>query len=63
MAERLGVVKQESVAGSPSFDTEQEALDAAVQRAKGDDNIYVLVKVLAEIKRDPEPAVIVTTYA
>lgn len=62
MAERWGVLKQESVAGSPSFDTEQEAFDIAQQRAKSDDNIYVLVKVLAEIKRDPEPAVIVNRF-
>lgn len=62
MAERWSVIKLEIVAGAPSFRSEQEALGEAAMRSKRDDEMFAVVQVVAEVRRDPDPPAVVTRF-
>lgn len=62
MAEKFVVLKIEALAGAPSFDNEEQALGEAAKRANKDDELLAVVRVVAEVKRDPNPSAIVTRF-
>lgn len=62
MAERWAYVRAEAVAGAQTFDSETLAFEEAQAKTIADGEPRALVRVVAEIKRDPKPPVIVTRY-
>lgn len=62
MAERWAVVKVENIAGVREFDNPEQALGEAAIRANKDDELLAVIRVFAEVKRDPDPPAVVTTF-
>ncbi|HEY1136606.1 MAG TPA: hypothetical protein VGE64_03855 [Xanthomonadaceae bacterium] len=62
MAERFAHVKAELLAGAPGFDSEDQAFEDAQTQAVTNGEPRVVVRLVAEVKRDPKPPVIVTRY-
>jgi hypothetical protein len=62
MAERWAHIKAELLAGAPGFDDEDQAFEDAQAQAVANGEPRVLVRLVAEVKRDPKPPVIVTRF-
>lgn len=62
MGERFVVVKIEALAGAQPCDSEELALAEATKRANKDNELLAVVRVVAEVRRDPTPAAIVTRF-
>ena len=62
MAKRWAHIRAELLAGAPGFDDEAQAFEDAQQQAVANGEPRVLVQLVAEVKRDPKPPVIVTRY-
>ena len=62
MAERWAHIKAELLAGAPGFEFADQAFADAQAQAVPSGEPRVLVRLLAEVKRDPNPPVIVTRY-
>lgn len=62
MAKRWAHIRAELLAGAPSFDDGDVAFDDAQAVALANGEPRVLVQLVAEVKRDPKPPVIVTRY-
>jgi hypothetical protein len=62
MAEKWAVLKVEGLAGAPTYDNEAQALGEASIRANKGDELLTVVRVIAEVKRDPEPPAVITRF-
>lgn len=62
MAKRWAHIKAELLAGAPCFDDEALAFEDAQAQAVANGEPRVLVRLVAEVKRDPKPPVIVTRF-
>ena len=62
MAERWAVVKIETIAGAQSFDNPEQAFGEAAIRANKDDDLLAVIRIFAEVKRDPEPPAVITRF-
>lgn len=62
MAERWAVVKVENIAGSKEFENPEQAFGEAAIRANKDGDLLAVIRVFAEVKRDPDPPVVVTRF-
>lgn len=62
MAERWAHIKAELIAGAPTCDDEAQALQDAQAQTIASGEPRVLVRLVAEIKPDPRPPVVVTRY-
>lgn len=62
MAEKWAHIKAEVIAGAQTFDSESQAFEEAQAKAIADGEPRMLVRVVADIKRDPKPPVIVTRF-
>lgn len=61
-SERWAVLKKELIAGAAPFESEQQALGEAAMRANKDDEVLVVLRVVAEVKRDSDPPAVITRF-
>jgi hypothetical protein len=60
--ERYAHIKAALLAGAPGFDSEDQAFEDAQTQAVANGEPRVVVRLVAEVKRDPKPPVIVTRF-
>lgn len=62
MGERWAHIKAELIAGAPTCDDEAQAFQEAQAQTIATGEPRVVVRLIAEIKPDPKPPVIVNRY-